>query len=221
MIEHEAGLGTVVHEIDDVAQLIMRRTQIEHQSTSPHGAHAIHERALAAEPGGLSLDILPDGFDPGQRRERIQRLCESRAPSPEPLCEIDEGDDCGDARVALRQPFHELDLPPGLSRPAIRFHEHHAADRDLPRGRRIVPREKRPMEGRHAFEPGVVQLGGIPEMDVGIDYPHRPTPGRFRIADFGLRIRCPPFHSAIHNPQSAIMLPPIPPAPDPVPRPAR
>src|SRR4029077_20317893 len=133
MVEHEAGLGTVAHEIDDLAQLIMRRAQIEHQSTSPHGAHAVHEGARPAEAGGLSLDILADAFDPGQRRERIQRLCESRAPSPEPLRDIDEGADAGDARPRLRQALHELYLAPGLSGAAIGFHEHDAIDRDVPR----------------------------------------------------------------------------------------
>ena len=65
MIEHEAGVGTGVHEIDDVVQLVVRRAQIEDQPSPSHLTHAVHERALPAESGGLSLDILSDAFDHG------------------------------------------------------------------------------------------------------------------------------------------------------------
>ena len=63
---------------------------------------------------------------------------------------------------------------------------------------------ERAAERRHRVEPGIAQLGGVPEVDVGIDYYHRSTPVQLRIADFGLRIRSTPVQSAIANPQSAI-----------------
>src|SRR2546430_9835714 len=36
-------------------------------------------------------------------------------------------------------------------------------------GGRVIRRPEGAVEGRHRFEPGVVELGGIPEVDVGID----------------------------------------------------
>src|SRR5207253_1086983 len=59
MIEHEARIGTVAHEVDDLAQLVVRRAQIEDQPPPAHLAHAFHKGGLPAESGRLSLDILP------------------------------------------------------------------------------------------------------------------------------------------------------------------
>src|SRR5205807_3646792 len=37
----------------------------------------------------------------------------------------------------------------------------------------VVGREEGPIERRHAPEPWIVTLAGVPEMDVGVDYLHR------------------------------------------------
>ncbi len=193
MIEHEARTGAVAHEAYDLGQLVVRRAHIEDQPPPAHLPHALYERALPAESGGLPLDILADAFHPGRAGQRIQRSPESRAPSPEALRQIDKRDDARDPRLRLRQPFHQLYLPLCLVRPAVGFHEHHTADRDLSRGRRIVPREKRPLERRHAFEPRVVQLGGVPEVDVGIHNRTRNAEGGTRSRRADLRTGCSAF----------------------------
>src|SRR5205823_6381102 len=155
MIEHEARIGTGLHELYHLGQLVVRGARVESESQAPH--------------------------------------------------------------------------PTRLVRRTVGFDEHDALDRDLPRRRRIVRRKKRPVERSHPREPRIMKDPRVPEVNVGVDYAHSTTPDQLRIADFGLRIRRPPFHSAIRNPQSEIMLNPQSAlmmwptlrAPDPAPLPAR
>src|SRR2546430_7650062 len=114
MIQHEARTGAVAHQVYDLGQLVVRRAHIEDQPPPADLPHALYERALPAESGGLSLDILADAFHPGRAGQRIQGLSEPRAPSPDPLSEIDKRDDARDPRLRLPPPLHQLHLLPVL-----------------------------------------------------------------------------------------------------------
>ena len=142
----------------------MRRAQIEDELPPSHLPDPLHQRALPAEACGLPLNVLADAFDLAAGGERVELTIDRL-----PVGEVGERDDAGEARLRPCEAFREFHFAPGLFGPAVAFHEHEAGDGDLRRRRPVIRREESPAQRRYAFQPSIVQLGGIPEMHVRVD----------------------------------------------------
>src|SRR5262245_39184593 len=62
MVEHEMRVGALRHQLHDLAELIVGRTQIERQAAAADGAYAIDECEAKAEPIRFALNVVTNSF---------------------------------------------------------------------------------------------------------------------------------------------------------------
>src|SRR5206468_3143340 len=105
MIEDKARVRAVADQVRDLAQLVVRRAQIEDELPPSDLPDPLHECVPSAETCRLPLDVLADAFDAmagGERGElTIDRLR---------VGEVGERHDAGETRLPLCEAFHECDL---------------------------------------------------------------------------------------------------------------
>src|SRR5438093_8842037 len=103
MIEDKARVRAVADQVGDLAQLVVRRAQIEDELPPSDLPDPLHECVPSAETCRLPLDVLADAFDAMAGGERVELTIDRLR-----VGEVGERHDAGETRLRSEEHTSEL-----------------------------------------------------------------------------------------------------------------